>query len=88
MTSFLQRFTLLARHPILLLVKPCSWMGAGLQRADRNVLRKPRLVGGVKGHNMNDNTLPGSPFDMLRAVSSVERPRACGRGASLSYSLI
>ena len=27
---------------------------------DRNVHRKPRLVGGVKGHNMNDNTLPGS----------------------------
>ena len=26
----------------------------------RNVPRKPRLVGGVKGHNMNDNTLPGS----------------------------
>ncbi len=23
--------------------------------------RKPRLVGGVKGHIMNDNTLPGSP---------------------------
>jgi hypothetical protein len=28
---------------------------------DRNAPRKPRLVGGVKGHNMNDNTLPGSP---------------------------
>ncbi len=22
---------------------------------------KPRLVGGVKAHHMNDNTLPGSP---------------------------
>jgi hypothetical protein len=30
---------------------------------------------GAKGSNTNDNTLPGSPFDMLRAVSSVERPR-------------
>jgi hypothetical protein len=30
---------------------------------------------GVKGHNMNDNTLPGSPFDILRAVSSVQRPQ-------------
>jgi hypothetical protein len=28
---------------------------------DRNVPRKPRLVGGVKGHNINDITLPGSP---------------------------
>jgi MFS family permease len=28
---------------------------------DRNVPRKPRLVGGVKGHNLNDITLPGSP---------------------------
>jgi hypothetical protein len=27
---------------------------------------------------MNDNTLPGSPFDILRAVSSVERPRPVG----------
>jgi hypothetical protein len=24
---------------------------------------------------MNDNTLPGSPFDILRAVSSVQRPQ-------------
>jgi len=27
---------------------------------------------------MNDNTLPGSPFNILRAVSSVERPRPVG----------
>jgi hypothetical protein len=27
---------------------------------------------------MNDKTLPGSPFGMLRAVSSVERPRPVG----------
>jgi hypothetical protein len=27
---------------------------------------------------MNDDTLPGSPFDILRAVSSVERPRPVG----------
>ena len=27
----------------------------------RNVPRKPRLVGGVKGHNMNDTSFPGSP---------------------------
>jgi len=25
------------------------------------VPRKPRLVGGVKGHNMNDISFPGSP---------------------------
>ena len=23
--------------------------------------RKPRLVGGVKGHNMNETSFPGSP---------------------------
>jgi len=36
------------------------------------------VIGGVKGHNMNDSTLPGSPFDILRAVSSVARPRPVG----------
>jgi hypothetical protein len=30
-------------------------------QSDRNVPRKPRRVGGVKGHNINDITLPGSP---------------------------
>ena len=28
---------------------------------DRSVPRKPRLVGGVKGHNMNEISFPGSP---------------------------
>jgi hypothetical protein len=28
---------------------------------DRNVPRKLRLVGGVKGHNMNETSFPGSP---------------------------
>jgi hypothetical protein len=28
---------------------------------DRNVPRKPRLAGGVKGHNIKEITLPGSP---------------------------
>jgi hypothetical protein len=27
----------------------------------RNVPRKPRLIGGVKGHNMNEASSPGSP---------------------------
>ncbi len=27
----------------------------------RTVPRKPRLVGGVKGHNMNEISFPGSP---------------------------
>jgi hypothetical protein len=27
----------------------------------RNVPRKPRLVSGVKGHNMNEISFPGSP---------------------------
>jgi len=28
---------------------------------DRQVPRKPRLIGGVKGHNINDISSPGSP---------------------------
>jgi hypothetical protein len=28
---------------------------------DRTVPHKPRFVGGVKGHNMNNTTMPGSP---------------------------
>jgi len=28
---------------------------------DRQVPRKPRLVGGVKGHNINEMSFPGSP---------------------------
>jgi len=43
---------------------------------------RPGLEGGLKGHNMNANYLSGKPFDMLRAKSSVERPRPIGRGAS------
>jgi hypothetical protein len=30
-------------------------------RFDRNLSRKPRLVGGVKGHNINEPSFPGSP---------------------------
>ena len=35
----------------------------------RNVPRKPRLASGVKGHNTNDTTIPGSPA--LRARSFI-----------------
>jgi hypothetical protein len=28
---------------------------------DRQVPRKPRLVGGIKGHNINEISFPGSP---------------------------
>ena len=31
------------------------------QASDRQVPRKPRLVGGVKGHNINEISFPGSP---------------------------
>jgi hypothetical protein len=50
---------------------------------DRHVPCKPALQGGVKRHNINGDYLTGKPFDMLRAESSVERPRPLGRGASL-----
>ena len=54
------------------------------RKLDRQVPRKPRLVGRGKGHNFKSISLltfrsplraPGSPFDILRALSSVERPR-------------
>jgi hypothetical protein len=32
-----------------------------MQGFDRQVPRKPRLVGGVKGHNINEISFPGSP---------------------------
>jgi hypothetical protein len=47
----------------------------GCSLVDRNVPRKPRLVGVVKGHNINDITLPGSPAQCLPAGRQ-------GRGAS------
>jgi hypothetical protein len=34
---------------------------ARMDNGDRSVPRKPRPVGGVKGHNINDKSLPGSP---------------------------
>ncbi len=37
------------------------------QNADRNVPRKPRTSGGVKGHIYNNTTLPGSPGLWLRS---------------------
>jgi hypothetical protein len=36
---------------------------------DRNVLRKPRVVGGVKGHNMNGISFPGSSPPCRRGAS-------------------
>ena len=47
----------------------------------------PALEGGVKGHNIKGKYLTGKPFGILRAVSSAERPRPLGRGASLSASV-
>ena len=40
--------------------------------------RKPRLVGGVKGHNIKEITLPGSPALCLAAGRQ-------GRGASIQF---
>jgi len=40
--------------------KAVGSMGSGLS-FDRQVPRKPRLVGGVKGHNINEISFPGSP---------------------------
>jgi hypothetical protein len=42
----------------------------------RNVSRKPSLVGGVKGHNMNEISFPGSP---------VTRPGVASGGLHISY---
>jgi len=48
---------------------------------------KPRHVGGVKGHNMKETSFPGSPFDILRAMSFAERPRLVGGELHLSASI-
>jgi hypothetical protein len=37
-----------------------GWGGPAFSSFGRNVPRKLRLIGGAKGHNTNDNTLPGS----------------------------
>ena len=48
---------------------------------DRKVPCKPRLVGGVKGHNINDITLPGSAalwagsFTIVSFMRSMRKPR-------------
>jgi len=39
------------------------------------MLRKPRLVAGVKGHNMNDITMPGSPTLWARSFTNSQRER-------------
>ena len=52
----------------------------------RKVPRKPRPSGRGQGAQYHETTLPESPFDMLRAVSSVERLRPFGRRASLIRS--
>jgi hypothetical protein len=45
-----------------------AFHGAPRYTGGRNVPRKPRLVGGVKGHNIDETSFPGSPL--------------CGREAS------
>ena len=47
---------------------------------DRNVPRKPRLVGGVKGHNINETSFPGSPA--LWAGSFTQKSRCSSSDAS------
>ena len=37
---------------------------------DRSVPRKPCPMGGVKGHNMNDKSLPGSPVLWVGSFTS------------------
>ena len=48
--------------------------------------RGPCLPAGRKGHNTKETASPGSPFDILRAVSSVERPRPAG--GEIHFALI
>jgi hypothetical protein len=67
-TRFRERFgmTLLESWPV---------SRSSKQIFDRKVPRKPRLVGGVKGHNMNEISSPGSPalwagsFNILTPLS-------------------
>ena len=52
-----------------------SRKGENLLAIVRSVPRKPRPVGGVKGHNLNNKSLPGSPalckgsFTMVRKAT-------------------
>ncbi len=46
--------------------------------------RKPRLVGGFKGHNMNDNTLPGSPALWAGSFTRIWKSQNIGAGISFS----
>jgi probable rRNA maturation factor len=41
--------------------KPTNVIAFPMREGDRNVPREPRLVGGVKGHNMKRNYLTGKP---------------------------
>jgi hypothetical protein len=48
------------KNPKHIWVFPCGLLAEN-EVFDRQVPRKPRLVGGVKRHNMNDISFPGSP---------------------------
>jgi len=41
---------------------------------DRQVPRKPRLVGGVKGHNINEISFPGSPALWAGSFTPIPEP--------------
>jgi len=47
------------------------------------VPRKPRLVGGVKGHNQNDISFPGSPGLWPGSFTSLNENGSLKRGSDL-----
>jgi hypothetical protein len=53
-----------------------------LRNLDRNVPRKPRLIGGFGGHNAKENTLPGSPALWTEASQSGSLERGESRGGA------
>ena len=51
------------------------------RRGDRQVPRKPRPVGGVKGHNINEISFPGSPALWAGSFTLCGEAKACVQGA-------
>jgi len=54
----------------MLKVHPDKTFSASPPDLDRQVPRKSRLVGGVKGHNQNEISFPGSPALWARSFKS------------------
>ncbi len=55
---------------------------------DRQVPRKPRSVGGVKGHNKNEISFPGSPGQWPRSFTFLARNKNDSSRAQFDMNLL